>query len=155
MRTALIGLTVLFGATLSLGQRIDGPVETPIEKWQPVPPGNYTVSERRFEPGLPGSPQTNREAAACPYSSLFFLHPSASIKLDKAGCQFRAYRVSDTQFHILARCKVLRGPDHFETTTLSVNPNGRAFSSATTWVEPKGAVTIRREGSFVSACKRN
>ena len=154
-RTALVALALLCCAFLLFAQQIEGPIPTPIDQWQPVLSGQWSITTKRFDSSGVDSPQTKQNISACPYSSLLFLNPSAPIKLGEAGCQFRAYRISKTQFHIAARCKALRGPDHYETTTLLVSPNGRAFSSATTWIESKGSVTIRSEGTLTSECKKD
>jgi hypothetical protein len=136
-------------------QQLEGPIETRADQWQPVLPGKWTVSTKRFEAGREqASPaaSTQAGASACPYSSLFILQSHAPVKLGEPGCQFRTYRVSKNEYHIVARCRTLAGTDHYETTTLTVSNEGKAFSSATTWIEPKGSITVRTEGVWSAAC---
>jgi hypothetical protein len=136
-------------------QQLEGPIETRIDKWQPVLPGKWTVSDKRFEAGHEeASPAVSiqGEALACPYSSLFLLRSHAPVKLGEPGCQFRTYRLSKSEYHIVATCRTLAGKDHYEITTLTVSSDGKAFSSATTWMEPKGSITERTEGVWLAAC---
>jgi hypothetical protein len=143
-------------STLS-AQQLEGPIETRIDQWQPVLPGTWTVSTKSFgvavETTSPAS-STQARVSACPYASLFILRSRAPVKLGEPGCQFSAYRVSTNQYHIVARCRTLAGKDHYETTTLTVSNAGKAFSSATTWVEPKGSITARADGVWSAACGR-
>lgn len=134
-------------------QQLEGPIETRIDKWQPVLPGKWTVSNRRFEAGHEeASGSTQAEALACPYSSLFILRSHAPVKLGEPGCEFRTYRLSKSEYHIVATCRALAGKDHYEMTTLTVSSDGKAFSSATTWMEPKRTITERTEGVWLAAC---
>ena len=150
---------ILLAGTLSLmtvcAQRLEGPIETHVDQWQPVLPGEWTISTRRFAPGreqAPAAVSTQQGVSGCPYPALFFLRSHAPVKLGELGCQFRTYRVSNNQYHIVARCRTLAGKDHFETTTLTVSREGKAFSSATTWSEPAGAITLRTEGAWSATC---
>jgi hypothetical protein len=140
---------------IAYAQQLEGPIETRIDKWEPVSPGKWTVSEKTFEAGhekaSPAAP-TRAEALACPYSSLFILRSHAPVKLGEPGCEFRTYRLLESEYHIVARCRTLAGKDHYEMTTLTVSSDGKAFSSATTWMEPKGSITVRTNGVWLAAC---
>jgi hypothetical protein len=148
---------ILVSGSLSLlmvyAQQVEGPIETRVDQWQPVLPGKWMVSTKRFETDQ-GSPAASTQAgvSACPYPSLFFLRSHAPVKLGEPGCQFRTYQVSKNEYHIVAQCRTLAGKDHYETTTLTVSNEGKAFSSATTWIEPKGSITVRKEGVWSAAC---
>jgi hypothetical protein len=150
---------ILLSGSLTLmmvyAQQVEGPVETRVDQWQPVLAGKWTVSTKSFgvghERAVPAAP-TQAAASACPYPSLFFLRSHAPVTLGEPGCQFRTYRVSKNEYHIVARCRTLAGKDHYETTTLIVSNEGKAFSSATTWIEPKGSITVRTEGVWSAAC---
>ena len=152
-------IAILLASSLSLtmvyAQRLEGPIETRVDQWQPVLPGKWTISTRRFEAGheqASAAGSTRDGVSACPYPSLFFLRSQAPLKLGEPGCQFRTYRVSRNEYHIVARCRTLAGKDHYETTTLTVSNEGKAFSSATTWIQPTGSVTVRTEGAWSAAC---
>jgi len=126
-----------------------------IAEWQPVSPGKWTVSTKRFEAGheqASSAASTQNEVSACPYPSLLFLRSHAAVKLGEPGCQFRTYRLSKNEYHIVARCRTLTGKDHYETTTLTISTEGKGFSSATTWIEPAGNITVRTEGVWSAAC---
>lgn len=154
MRTALFLISFWLLAIVH-AQRLEGPIEVDIARWQPVSPGKWTVSTKRFAAGQEqASPaaSTQDRVSACPYSSLLFLRSQASVKLGEPGCQFRTYRLSKNEYHIVARCRTLAGKDHYETTTLTVSTEGKGFSSATTWVEPTGSITVRTEGVWSAAC---
>lgn len=138
-------------------QQLEGPIETRIDKWQPVLPGKWTVSNKRFDAGHEeASPtaSTQAEILACPYSSLFILRSHAPVKLGEPGCEFRTYRLSKSEYHIVAICRTLAGKNHYEMTTLTVSSDGKAFSSATTWTEPKGSITERTDGVWLAACAK-
>jgi Protein of unknown function (DUF3617) len=152
---------ILLSGSLSLmmvyAQQLESPIETRVDKWQPVLPGKWTVSTKRFEAGQEqalAAASTQAAASACPYPSLFFLRNQAPVKLGEPGCQFRTYRVSKNAYHIVARCRTLAAKDHYETTTLTVSNEGKAFSSATTWIEPQGGITVRTEGVWLAACEK-
>jgi hypothetical protein len=151
----IIVLSGSLSLMMAYAQQLEGPIETRVDQWQPVLPGKWAVSTKRFEAGheraLPAA-STQAAALACPYPSLFFLRSQAPVKLGEPGCQFRTYRVSKNEYHIVARCRTLAGTDHYETTTLTVSNEGKAFSSATTWIEPQGDVTVRTEGTWSAAC---
>jgi hypothetical protein len=155
----LMRTVMLVSSSLSLmmvyAQQLEGPIETRVDQWQPVLPGSWTLSTKRFEAGheqTPPAATTQAGASACPYPSLFFLRCQAPVKLGEPGCQFRTYRISKNEYHIVARCRTLAGKDHYETTTLTVSNEGKAFSSATTWIEPQGGVTLRTQGVWSAAC---
>jgi len=136
-------------------QQLEGPIETRVYLWQPVLPGRWMVSTKRFEAGreqTSPAASTQTGVSACPYPSLLILRSHAPVKLGEPGCQFRTYRVSKAEYHIVARCGTLAGSDHYEITTLTVSNEGKAFSSVTTWIEPKGSVTLRTEGVWSAAC---
>jgi hypothetical protein len=136
-------------------QQLEGPIETRVDQWQPVLPGKWAVSTKRFEAGHEqASPAASTQAgvSGCPYSSTFILRSHAPVKLGEPGCQFRTYRISKNEYHIVARCRTLAGKDHYETTTLTVSNEGKAFSSATTWIEQMGSITVRTEGVWSTAC---
>jgi hypothetical protein len=138
-------------------QQLEGPIETRIDKWQPVLPGTWTVSTKRFVAGheeTSPAASTQASALACPYSSIFILRSHATVKLGEPGCEFRTYRLSEREYHIVARCRTLAGKDHYEMTTLTVSSDGKAFNSATTWTEPKGSITERAEGVWSVACAK-
>src|SRR5215471_7716920 len=121
-------------------QHIEGPIETRIGQWQPVLPGKWTVSSKRFEGGrgqAAAEATTKVETLACPYSSLLVLRSHAPVKLGEPGCVFHTYQLSKNEYHIVARCRTLAGKDHYETTTLTVSSDGKSFSSATSWTEPE------------------
>jgi hypothetical protein len=84
---------------------------------------------------------------------MLFLNDVANIQLGEPGCRYATYKLSDQVFHIAAQCRALRGPDHFETTTLDVSDDGRRFTAATTWGTSSGSVTVQREGELVADCK--
>jgi len=154
MRTAILLLGSL-SLMMLYAQQLEGPIETRVDQWQPVLPGKWTVSTKTFEAGHEQelrAASTQAGVSACPYPSLLFLRSYAPVKLGEPGCQFRTYRVSKNEYHIVARCRTLAGKDHDETTTLTVWNEGKAFSSATTWIEPKGSVTVRTEGAWLAAC---
>jgi hypothetical protein len=131
--------------------RIGDAEPTPLDQWRPVDPGTWVVWEVKFSTGA-RTEQKETTSFACPYVAPFFLHSFAPIKIGKAGCEYLTYRVSDQQFHIAGRCKNLRRGVHQEMTTLIVAKDGHSFSSATSWLEPNGLVTLRREGAWLSSC---
>jgi hypothetical protein len=136
-------------------QQFEGPIETRIDQWQPVLPGKWTVSTKRFEGGheqTSSAATTKAETLACPYSSLLVLRSHAPVKLGEPGCIFRTYQLSRNEYHIVSRCRTLAGKDHYETTTLTVSSDGKSFSSATSWTEPNGTVTLRSEGAWSAPC---
>src|SRR5438874_100556 len=96
-------------------QQLEGPIETRVDQWQPVLPGTWTVSTKTFNAGheqpSPGG-STQAGASACPYSSVFILRSYALVKLGEPGCQFRTYRLSKNEYHIVAQCRTLAGKDH-------------------------------------------
>ena len=147
------GLTV---PTVS-AQQLAGAVDARIDQWQPVLPGSWTVWTRKFGAGVDDAllgPSGQSQVSACPYSSLFILRSHAAVKLGKSGCQFHVYQLSTSDYHLAARCRTLSGKDHYETTTLAVSNEGRAFTSATTWSEPRGSVTVRMEGVWSTPCAK-
>jgi hypothetical protein len=154
-RTAILFLSIPLAVRILYAQQFEGPIETRVDQWQPVLPGKWTVSRKRFVAGheqVSPSASTQAAASACPYSSLMILRSQATVKLGEPGCQFRTYRVSKNEYHIVAQCRTLAGKDHYETTTLTVSNEGKAFSSATTWIEPNGSITVRTEGVWSEAC---
>ena len=153
----VVFLSSFLALMLVFPQQLEGPIETRVDQWQPVLPGKWAVSTRKFEMAheqntASASPQT--AVLACPYSSLLILRSHAAIKLGEPGCQFRTSRVSENEYHIVARCRTLSGKDHYETTTLTVSKEGKAFSSATTWIEPSGSTTLRTEGVWSAGCEK-
>lgn len=154
MRSAIL-LSSSLWLMVVYAQQLEGPVETRVDQWQPVLPGSWTLSTKRFDAGneqaLSAAP-TQAAVSACPYPSLLFLRSHAPVRLGEPGCQFRTYRVSKNEYHIVTRCRTLAGKDHYETTTLTVSNEGKTFSSATTWMEPKGSITVRTEGVWSAAC---
>lgn len=136
-------------------QPLEGPIEVGITEWQPVSPGKWRVSTKRFGP-RDGRSSSGGSAgvgvSACPYPSVMFLRSYASVKLGEAGCQFQTYRLSPNDYHIIARCRTLGGKDHFETTTLTVSNESKAFKSATTWIEATGSITVRTDGVWSGPC---
>jgi hypothetical protein len=156
MRTSLV-LSYCLALMIVQAQQIEAPIDTRIDRWQPVLPGQWIVSSKRFpakQTDASSATSTQTTASACPYSSLLFLRSDASVKLGEPGCQFRAYQLSKNEYHIVARCRTLSDKDHYETTTLTVSNEGKAFSSATTWIEPKGSITMRMEGAWSTACRK-
>lgn len=154
-RTAIFLSGSLALIMMVCAQQLDGPIETRIDQWQPVLPGKWTVSTRRFEAGheqASRAASTQAGVSACPYSSLFILRSHAPVKLGEPGCQFHTYQISKNEYHIVARCRTLAGKDHYETTTLTISNERKAFSSATTWIEPEGSITVRTEGVWSVAC---
>ena len=148
-------LAIVFGLSLTMAaQQLPGLIPTPIDQWRPVEPGIWTISTKQFTSGDGQSPQTMQELSGCPYSSLLFLHANRPAKLSEAGCQFQTFRMSETLYHVVARCKALQGQVLSETTTISVSANGRAFSSVTSWPEARGVIAIHKEGTLASACER-
>jgi hypothetical protein len=146
---ALIAHNIAFSA-----QKIVGPESTPIDLWHPIESGHWMVTETTFKAGS-AAIQNEKKLSACPYPSLFILRSFSPIKIGKGGCQFQTYGVSERQFHIAGACMSLGGGTHVEMTTLTVHEDGRSFSSATTWAEATGFVTLRREGTWLSSCKIN
>jgi hypothetical protein len=154
-RNAIFAFTWLILMVAVSAQQLEGPIETRIDQWQPVLPGKWTVSTKRFEGGHEQASfgaTTKTETLACPYSSLLVLRSHAPVKLGEPGCVFRTYHLSKSEYHIVSRCRTLAGKDHYETTTLTVSSDGKSFSSATSWTEPKNTVTLRSEGSWSAAC---
>jgi hypothetical protein len=136
-------------------QRLEGPIDVNTAQWQPVSPGKWTVSTKRFEAGheqASSAAPMQDTISACPYPSLLFLRSHASVKLGEPGCQFLTYRLTKNEYHIVARCRTLSGTDHYETTTLTVSTDGKGFSSATTWTERTASITVRREGVWSATC---
>lgn len=154
-RTAIFAFTWLVLMVTVCAQQLEGPIETRIDQWQPVLPGKWTVSSKRFEGGheqASFAATTKAETLACPYSSLLVLRSHAPVKLGEPGCVFRTYQLSKNEYHIVSRCRILAGKDHYETTTLMVSSDGKSFSSATSWTDPKSTVTLRSEGAWSAAC---
>lgn len=136
-------------------QEVESPIETRVEQWQPVVPGQWNVTTKKFDMGHEHAlPSMSTRASTCPFSSLFFLRSRSSVKLGKPGCQFRTFKLSKNEYHIVAQCRTLANKDHYETTTLTVSNQGKGFSSATTWIEPTGSVTLRSEGTWIADCRK-
>jgi hypothetical protein len=154
-RTVIFAFAWLVLMLTVCAQQLEGPIETRIDQWQPVLPGKWTVSTKRFEGGhepASGAATTKAETLACPYSSLLVLRSHAPVKLGEPGCTFLTYQLSKSLYHIVSRCRTLAGKDHYETTTLSVSSDGKSFSSVTSWTEPQSTVTLRSEGTWSAAC---
>jgi hypothetical protein len=154
-RTAIFAFTWLVLMVTVCAQELEGPIETHIDQWQPVLPGKWIVSTKRFEGGHePASfaATTKAETLACPYSALLVLRSHTPVKLGEPGCVFLTYRLSKDEYHIVSRCRTLAGKDHYEVTTLTVSSDGKSFRSATSWTEPKSTVTLRSEGAWSAAC---
>jgi len=128
------------------------PIATPIETWRPVEPGSWRLSSTRSD-AKPPQAATVATSLACPYSATLFLARLAPIKLGEAGCRHSTYQLSPHSYHIATECSVLHGGSHYETTTLNVADDERHFVAVTSWSGPSGAISIRRDGEWISGCK--
>ena len=144
-------LLVVMFAIMVAAQSV-APIATPIDTWRPVEPGSWRLSSTRSD-AKSGQAPAVATTLACPFSATLFLANLAAIKLGEAGCRPTTYQLSSHSFHIATECSVLRGGSHYETTTLNVADDERHFVAVTTWSGPSGAISVRRDGEWISGCK--